>query len=87
MMRGGRRQGNHFAAGQGHGCDVWNASGANFLDRGGPVAFETEAVIVLEPETADLVPSEASSSPIIEPVSASSFPKVLRRRLDGFFAD
>ena len=52
-----------------------------------PVTFETEAVIAQEPETADLVPSEASASPIIEPVGASSFPKVLRRRLDRFFAD
>jgi linoleoyl-CoA desaturase len=51
-----------------------------------PVAFETEAVITHEPETADLVPSEAVS-PIIEPIGASSFPKVLRRRLDRFFAD
>ena len=54
---------------------------------GVPVAFETEAVIAQEPETADLVPSEASGSPSIEPVGAASFPKVLRRRLDSFFAD
>ena len=52
-----------------------------------PVPFEAEAVIAQEPETADLVPSECSPSPSIEPVDASSFPKVLRRRLDRFFAD
>src|SRR5271169_4622487 len=52
-----------------------------------PVAFETEAVINQEPETADLVPSETSAASNIEQVGASSFPKVLRRRLDGFFAD
>jgi linoleoyl-CoA desaturase len=46
----------------------------------------TQAVIVDEVETVDLVPSEASASPIIELAGASSFPKVLRRRLDNFFA-
>jgi linoleoyl-CoA desaturase len=51
------------------------------------VTFETETVIAREPQTADLVPSEASASPMFEPVAASSFPKVLRRRLDKFFAD
>jgi len=71
-MRGSRRRANNFAAGQSHG---------------GPVTFETEAMIAQEPETADLVPSEASASPMFEPVGASSFPKVLRRRLDSFFAD
>jgi linoleoyl-CoA desaturase len=52
-----------------------------------PVTFESEVVIAQEPETADLVPSEILASPIIEPASASSFPKVLRHRLDRFFAD
>jgi len=51
------------------------------------VTFETEAVIAQEPDTADLVPSESSASLMIEPVGASLFPKVLRRRLDRFFAD
>ena len=51
------------------------------------MTFETGAVIAQQQETADLVPSEASESPIIEPAGASSFPKVLRRRLDSFFAD
>ncbi len=52
-----------------------------------PVTFETAAVIVQESETADLVPSETDALPIIEPASLPSFPKVLRRRLDSFFAD
>jgi linoleoyl-CoA desaturase len=52
-----------------------------------PMTFETEAVIPQEPEISDLVPSETSASPIIEPVGGSSFPKVLRSRLDSFFAD
>jgi linoleoyl-CoA desaturase len=51
------------------------------------VSFETEAVIAEEPETVDFVPSETSALPIIEQVGASSFPKVLRRRLDSFFSD
>jgi linoleoyl-CoA desaturase len=51
------------------------------------VTFETEAVIAQEPETAELVPSEASPSQVLEPADGSSFPKVLRRRLDRFFAD
>ena len=51
------------------------------------MTFEPEAVIAQEPETADLVPSEILGSPIIDLASASSFPKVLRHRLDRFFAD
>ena len=51
------------------------------------MTFETEAVIPQEPEIADLVPSETSASSIIAPVGGSSFPKVLRGRLDSFFAD
>src|SRR5271163_2165890 len=51
------------------------------------VTFESEAVIAQEPETPDLVPSESSAASITEPSSACSFPKVLRRRLDRFFAD
>ena len=46
-----------------------------------------QAMIALEQET-DLVPSEASPQrPVGEPAGASSFPKVLRTRLDKFFAD
>jgi linoleoyl-CoA desaturase len=52
-----------------------------------PMTFETEAVVPQEPEISDLVPSETSASPIIELVGGSSFPKVLRSRLDSFFAD
>jgi linoleoyl-CoA desaturase len=52
-----------------------------------PMTFETEAVTAPEPETAELVSSEGSASPMVEPSGASSFPRVLRRRLDGFFAD
>src|SRR5258705_3846150 len=55
-----------------------------------PVTFGTKAVVPLEHEIADLVPSETSALPIIEPVGGSSsfsFPKVLRSRLDRFFAD
>jgi linoleoyl-CoA desaturase len=51
------------------------------------LTLETDAVIAQDSEVADLVPPETSASPRIEPVSASSFPKVLRRRLDRFFAD
>ena len=51
------------------------------------MTLDTGAVIAQEPEAADLVPSEASSSQIIELTSAPSFPKVLRRRLDSFFAE
>jgi len=51
------------------------------------VTFETEAVIPQEPEISDLVPSEISAPAIVEPAGVSSFPKVLRNRLDNFFAD
>jgi linoleoyl-CoA desaturase len=51
------------------------------------LTFETQGVISQEPEIADLVPSETSASPILEPVGGSSFPKVLRGRLDSFFAN
>ncbi len=52
-----------------------------------PVRAETEAAIDQGLTTPELVPSEASASPMTEPVDASCFPKVLRRRLDRFFAD
>jgi linoleoyl-CoA desaturase len=52
------------------------------------VTSETEAVISLEPDIDDLVPSGAAPRHTVGgPASASSFPKVLRRRLDNFFAD
>jgi linoleoyl-CoA desaturase len=53
-----------------------------------PVTSETEAVIALEPDIDDLVRSECSPRQSAgEPAGASSFPKVLRRRLDQFFID
>jgi linoleoyl-CoA desaturase len=58
-----------------------------YHDRGDTGDIRNRSVIAQEPETADLVPSESSPSPSIEPVGASSFPKVLRHRLDRFFAD
>ncbi len=51
------------------------------------MTFQPEAEIADQPDIADLVPSETSASPIVEPVGGSSFPKVLRSRLDNFFAD
>jgi len=48
--------------------------------------FAAEATIAEAPDAADLVPPE-NSAPTIEPGSASSFPKVLRRRLESFFAN
>jgi len=51
------------------------------------LTFQPEAMIAHQPDIADLVPSETSASPIIESAGASSFPKVLRSRLDSFFAD
>jgi linoleoyl-CoA desaturase len=52
-----------------------------------PVTLEMGAVMTQEPETADLVPSENLASASIDQITASSFPKVLRRRLDSFFTD
>jgi len=47
-----------------------------------------ESVNTLEPEIVDLVPPQGSPPQFNgDPASASSFPKVLRRRLDRFFAD
>ncbi len=52
------------------------------------MATGTEAVITLTPDLNDLAPCEASQAPLIgDPAVAPSFPKVLRRRLDNFFAD
>jgi linoleoyl-CoA desaturase len=47
-----------------------------------PVTFEREGVITQDLDPAELIPSEASA-----PQSVDPFPKVLRRRLDRFFAD
>jgi linoleoyl-CoA desaturase len=53
-----------------------------------PLTSEAESVSTLEPDIDDLVPSEAARlHQAADPASTSSFPKVLRRRLDRFFAD
>jgi len=52
------------------------------------VTSEIEALIIEKPEIEDLVPSEAASLRSAgDPTASSTFPKVLRRRLDRFFAD
>ncbi len=49
---------------------------------------QDEAVISLNPEIEDLVPSEAAlRQSAFDAGGASTFPKVLRRRLDDFFSD
>jgi linoleoyl-CoA desaturase len=60
-----------------------------FNDQDGAHAgdFEPKAVITQEPGMADLVPSEAASGRLVDPTVGTSFPKVLRLRLDRFFAD
>src|SRR5260370_41846170 len=83
----GCRHGTNFAKGQNPGCGVWNASGPISMTAEVPVTFESEVLITQDPETPDLVPSESSAASITEPVGASSFPKVLRLRLDNFLAD
>ena len=53
-----------------------------------PVTFQSETVITQDPETPDLVPSESSVASSTETIgTSSSFPKVLRGRLDKFFVD
>ncbi len=53
-----------------------------------PVKSETETVISLKPDIEDLVPSEATARHSAgDPANASSFPKVLRSRLENFFSD
>ena len=52
------------------------------------VTIETLPVTALEPEIDDLVPSEVLARQSAgDPASVSSFPKVLRRRLDQFLVD
>ena len=51
------------------------------------MTFGSEVLITQDSEAPDLVPSKSSTASIAEPVGASSFPKVLRRRLDNFFTD
>jgi linoleoyl-CoA desaturase len=53
-----------------------------------PVTSQTEAEITLHPDIDDLVSHDfAPPRAAVDPEVASSFPKVLRRRLDRFFAD
>jgi len=53
-----------------------------------PVITEVQAGIIPNPDIEDLVPSEASPRhSAADLAGSSSFPKVLRRRLDRFFAD
>ena len=70
------------------GC-AWPASNKNSANNAeAPVASETEAVNSLKPDIDDLVPSEASPQQSAgDPASVSSFPKVLRRRLENFFSE
>jgi linoleoyl-CoA desaturase len=49
--------------------------------------FAIAAATAEAPDTADLVPPESSTPTTVEAGSALSFPKVLRRRLDSFFAE
>jgi linoleoyl-CoA desaturase len=63
------------------GADEWQPAEA-------PVTSEPEAVINLKPDIDDLVTSETSPRHSAgDPASNSSFPKVLRRRLDNFFSE
>ena len=52
-----------------------------------PVTFQIAVSTEEMPKMTDLVPPESPGSPAIEPADPTSFPKVLRRRLDGFFAE
>ena len=49
--------------------------------------FAAQTTIAEASDAADLVPPEPSASSTIEASNPSSFPKVLRRRLEKFFAD
>jgi linoleoyl-CoA desaturase len=65
-----------------------DAPGRFELNCGGAVTSQTEAMIALKPDIDDLVPHEASQpNSAADPAGAPSFPKVLRRRLERFFAD
>jgi linoleoyl-CoA desaturase len=49
---------------------------------------DTESIITFEPDLDDLVQAEAAQLQLAgDPAGSTSFPKVLRRRLDRFFAD
>src|ERR1700761_467222 len=48
--------------------------------------FAAQATTAEAPDVADLVPPE-TAAPTTDATGASTFPKVLRRRLERFFAD
>lgn len=53
-----------------------------------PVTFQTQMATALKPDLEDLVPSEAAPRQSAgDPAGMPTFPKVLRGRLDKFFAD
>lgn len=53
-----------------------------------PLMSEIDAAIAVKPDIDDLVPSEsAARQPAGDPAGTRSFPKILRRRLDSFFAE
>jgi linoleoyl-CoA desaturase len=49
--------------------------------------FVAQAMIAEAPEAADLVPPESATAPAVDLGSAASFPKVVRRRLESYFAE
>ena len=49
--------------------------------------FAVQATMAEVPDVADLVPPEPTASSTSEPIAASTFPRVLRRRLESFFAE
>jgi len=51
------------------------------------VRSNAEATINLKADVDDLSPEAARRRSVADPANASSFPKVLRRRLDNFFSD
>jgi len=56
--------------------------------REAPLTSETQASISLKPDIDDLVPSEAAlRHSVADLANSSSFPKILRRRLDSFFSE
>src|ERR1700760_1726793 len=57
------------------------------MNRGGEVTFQPEGVTAQELDPYGLSPSESLSPQSAEPAIAATFPKVLRRRLDRYFAD
>jgi linoleoyl-CoA desaturase len=64
------------------------ARGTGLTQHGGAGDVRDRSGDHFKPDIDDLVPSEASPRQSVgDPASAPSFPKVLRRRLDKFFAD